>query len=125
MRIVRILFCLFTGLSTLSIAGTPAPERDPFELPMHLLEVSPRQTGSRQMSQINNNVAVLKRELKLKALARGNGVGIAQIQWNKQIITASDGDELDFDGNRYMVRIDDDGLLLRGTSAPQHRIRVR
>lgn len=110
-----------TVTASVAPAMMPNIERDPFEVSPRLREGHSRIGTDSYME----NAALLKRELKLKALARGHGGGVAQIQWNKEIITANDGDELEFDGNRYLVKIDGDGLLLRGTSAPQYKIRVR
>ncbi|MDR2625848.1 MAG: hypothetical protein LBC37_05905 [Zoogloeaceae bacterium] len=95
------------------------PERDPFEVSPRLLEARPRSrlpTG---------DSAALARNLRLRALARGPAGGVAQIQSGRELLTVHDGDELDVDGIRYTVRLEADGLVLRGAGAPQYRLQVR
>ncbi|MDR1351386.1 MAG: hypothetical protein LBJ59_11565 [Zoogloeaceae bacterium] len=94
-------------------------ERDPFEVSPQLREGG----RNRRVSQAEG--VSISRNLRLRALARGNSGGVAQIQSGREILTVHDGDELDVDGIRYTVRVEPDGLVLRGAGAPQYRMLVR
>ncbi|MDR2164879.1 MAG: hypothetical protein LBO79_04460 [Zoogloeaceae bacterium] len=95
-------------------------ERDPFE-------VSPQLRAGGRNRRIGQMESVtISRALRLRALARGPSGGVAKIQLGRgEIITVYDGDDLDVDGIRYTVRVERDGLVLRGSGAPQYRMLVR
>lgn len=102
---------------------TATPERDPFEVSPQLREGN-RRNRHGGFSGTQEGV-VLSRNLHLKAIARGPAGGIAQIQSGRDVLTLRDGDELDVEGMRYTVHVEQDGLVLRGAGAPQFKLLVR
>lgn len=110
---------------------TPAPaapaaqagiERDPFEVSPQLRESSLR---NRPGSTLGGAGGAINRHLRIRAMARGPEGGIAQLEAGKDVVTVRDGDELVVDGIPYTVHVERDGLLLRGSAAPQFRMLVR
>lgn len=110
---------------------TPAPaapaaqagsERDPFEVSPQLRESSLR---NRPGSTLGGAGGAINRHLRIRAMARGPEGGIAQLEAGKEVVTVRDGDELVVDGIPYTVHVERDGLLLRGSAAPQFRMLVR
>jgi hypothetical protein len=97
-----------------------APERDPFEVSPRLREGSGRASrfGSQEGMRLNQL-------LRLRAVVRGPGGGIAKIESGKDVIVVRDGDELDVNNIRYTVTVEADGVLLRGAGAPQYKMLVR
>lgn len=119
---------LFTPLTVApphtSITPDPArrasggTERDPFE-------VSPRlRESGRNRSTMPDGMA-LNQALRLRAVVRGVDGSIAKIQSGQDTIIVRDGDELDVNGIRYTVKVEADGLVLRGSGAPQYKMLVR
>lgn len=100
-----------------------AVERDPFEVSPQLRE-SNRRNRNGGIGGTQEGV-VLSRALHLKAIARGPSGGVARIQSGRDVLTVRDGDELDVDGMRYTVHVEQDGLVLRGAGAPQFKLLVR
>jgi hypothetical protein len=96
-------------------AGT---ERDPFEVSPRL-----RESGGRNRSAPDG--MALSQALRLRAVVRGVDGGIAKIQSGQDTIIVRDGDELDVNGIRYTVKVEADGLVLRGSGAPQYKMLVR
>ncbi|MBN8284198.1 hypothetical protein [Zoogloea sp.] len=99
-------------------------DRDPFEVSPRLREVSPRVTapgvgGSR-----------ISRSWRLKALASGPLGRIAQITSTQddptmEAMTVRDKDEIDFEGQRYVVSVHADRVELIGKGAPQLKVIIR
>ena len=105
--------------------ATPAPAvaaRDPFEVSPQLRESSLR---NRPGSTLGGAGGAINRHLRIRAMARGPEGGIAQLEAGKDVVTVRDGDELVVDGIPYTVHVERDGLLLRGSAAPQFRMLVR
>lgn len=111
-------------------AASPTPassaqagiERDPFEVSPQLRESSLR---NRPGSTLGGAGGAINRHLRIRAMARGPEGGIAQLEAGKDVVTVRDGDELVVDGIPYTVHVERDGLLLRGSAAPQFRMLVR
>lgn len=97
-------------------------ERDPFEVSPQLRESSLR---NRPGSTLGGAGGAINRHLRIRAMARGPEGGIAQLEAGKEVVTVRDGDELVVDGIPYTVHVERDGLLLRGSAAPQFRMLVR
>jgi hypothetical protein len=90
-------------------AASSLPERDPFETSPTLLSEG---EASKRRASVNirtPNDAVF-RALKLKALVRSNGGGVAQLLSGSELITLYDGDEIALEGRRYKVGIHPDGV---------------
>jgi hypothetical protein len=94
-------------------------ERDPFE-------VSPRLRESAARSpRVDDGGMKLDRMLRLLAVVRGPEGGIAKIESGKETFVVRDGDELDVNDIRYTVKVEADGVVLRGAGAPQYKMQVR
>lgn len=92
------------------------PERDPFE-------VSPRlREGGGRDARLG---LALNQALRLRAVVRTPEGGIAKIESGKDSLVVRDGDELDVNGIRYTVKVEADGLVLRGAGAPQYKMQIR
>ncbi|MDR0529001.1 MAG: hypothetical protein LBG69_05255 [Zoogloeaceae bacterium] len=97
--------------------------RDPFEVSARLREskVTVGRSGQREGT-------VLSKHLRLKAVVRGPGGAIAKIEsgvTGKETFIVQDGDELELDGVRYIVKVEADGLTLSGAGAPQYKMLIR
>ncbi|MDR3087578.1 MAG: hypothetical protein LBU45_06465 [Azoarcus sp.] len=121
------------GFTPLSIAPPRAPitpelprraidevERDPFEVSPRLREANNRASRAGMQEGM-----ALNRALRLVAVVRGPGGGLAKVKSGQEELVVHDGDELDVNGIRYTVTVEADGLMLRGTGAPQYKMLVR
>ena len=95
-------------------------ERDPFEVSPRL-----REGNSRARRAGAQEGMALNRALRLVAVVRGPGGGLAKVKSGQEELVVRDGDELDVNGIRYTVTVEADGLTLRGAGAPQHKMLVR
>lgn len=107
-------------------AGTP--ERDPFEVSPRLREANPRSLAT------GAGGSRISRAWRLKALVSGPLGRIAQITSMQddptmEAMTVRDRDEVDFEGQRYVVKMlpemRPDHVELTGKGAPQLKVIIR